>query len=266
MVRSWQDFARTGEFQTFERLIALIGDDRGAERGRLIATAEASGWDGPTPDGHSIRTLADVVVATFVANDLARQKAAARRLIDHDDQDPGVVGTGRAGLGMILTLEGDAPAALAVLEGPDLLPDHPNVSLYAAAARSLATDEGDLIEGERLAQALGAGRGVGSGFVDGRRLPVACAGSAVNQQGKPRDAIPPLERALVQWGVPGTVHRAQVLIDLASVYGAVGKPVKARTTVREARKIVDGITNAGALPTRLAAVEKRLRIGRRASS
>ena len=54
---------------------------------------------------------------------------------------------------MILTLEGDAPAALAVLEGPDL-PDHPNVSLYAAAARSLATtDEGDLIEGERLAQA-----------------------------------------------------------------------------------------------------------------
>jgi LuxR family maltose regulon positive regulatory protein len=86
-------------------------------------------------------------------------------------------------------------------------------------------------------------------------------GSAINQQGKPRDAIPPLERALFQWGVPGTVHRAQVLIDLASVYGAVGEPVKARTTVREARKIVDGITNAGALPTRLAAVEKRLRIG-----
>ena len=284
MVRSWQDFARTGEFQTFERLIASIGNDRGALAGPvavveammaglqgrdpvviggLITKAEASGWDGPTPDGLSIDLLADVVVASFVANDLARQKAAAHRLIEHDYQDPGVVGTGRAGLGMILTLEGDAPAALAVLEGPDLLPDHPNVNLYAAAARSLATtDMGDPIEGERLARASLARAeawGLASSMVAGSLW--LALGSAVNQQGKPRDAIPPLERALAQWGVPGTVHRAQVLIDLASVYGAVGDPVKARTTAREARKIVDGITNAGSLPTRLGAVEKRLRIG-----
>jgi LuxR family maltose regulon positive regulatory protein len=283
MVRSWQDFARTGEHQTFERLIASIGGDRGAVAGpvavveammaglqgrdpavvgRLMTTAEASGWDGPTPDGHSIETLADVVVATFVANDLARQKAAAYRLIEHDDQEPGAVATGRAGLAMILNLEGDAPAALAILDGPDL-PDHPNVSLYAAAARSLATtDIGNPIEGEHLARASLARAeawGLATSMVAGSLW--LALGSAVNQQGKPRDAIPPLERALVQWGVPGTVHRAQVLIDLASVYGTVGEPVKARTMVREARKIVDGITSAGALPARLAAVEKRLRIG-----
>jgi LuxR family maltose regulon positive regulatory protein len=284
MVRSWQDFARTGEFQTFERLIAMIGDDRGAVAGpvtvveammaglqgrdpavigALISKAEASGWDGPTADGHSIQTLADVVVASFVANDLARQKAAAYRLTEHDSQDPGVVGTGRAGLGMILTLEGDPSAALAVLEGPDLLPDHPNVSLYAAAARSLATsDLGDPIEGERLARASLAWAeawGLASSMIAGSLW--LALGNAVNQQGRPRDAIPPLERALAQWGVPGTLHRAQVLIDLASVYGAVGEPVKARTSVREARTIVDGITNAGALPTRLAAIEKRLHMG-----
>jgi LuxR family transcriptional regulator, maltose regulon positive regulatory protein len=284
MVRSWQDFARTGEFQTFERLIALIGDDRGAVAGPvavveammaglqgrnptviggLITKAETSGWEGPTPDGFPIALLADVVVATFVANDLARQKAAAQRLIEHEYQDPGVVGTGRAGLGMILNLEGDAPAALAILQGADLLPDHPNVSLYAAAARSLATtDTGDPIEGERLARASLARAeawGLASSMVAGSVW--FALGSAVNQQGKPRNAIPPLERALAQWGVPGTLHRAQVLIDLASVYVAVGEPVKGRTAVREARKIVDGTTNAGALPTRLAAVEKRLRIG-----
>jgi LuxR family maltose regulon positive regulatory protein len=284
MVRSWQDFARTGEFQTFERLIASIGDDRGAVAGPvavveammaglqgrdpaviggLISTAEASGWDGPTPDGHSMETLADVVVASFVANDLARQKAAAHRLIEHDGQDPGVVATGRAGLGMILTLEDDPTAALAILEGADLVPGHPNVSLLAAAARSLATtDLGDPIQGERLARASLARAeawGLAESMVAGSLW--LALGSAVNRQGKPREAIPPLERALAQWGVPGTLHRAQVLIDLASVYGAVGDPVKARSTVREARKIVDRIHNAGGLPTRVAAVEKHLRIG-----
>jgi LuxR family maltose regulon positive regulatory protein len=283
MVRSWQDFARTGEFQTFERLVASIGDDREAVAGpvavveammaglqgrdpavigRLISKAEASGWDGPTPDGHSIRTLADVVVATFVANDLARQKDAAHRLIERDDEEPGAMATGRAGLGMILTLEDDPTAALAVLDGSDQLPDHPNVNLYAAAARSLATtDLGDPIEGERLARASLARAqawGLATSMVAGSLW--LALGSAVNRQGKPRDAIPPLERALVQWGVPGTVHRAQVLIELASVYGAVGEPVNARTAVREARNIVDGMSNTGALPTRLTAVEKRLRI------
>jgi LuxR family maltose regulon positive regulatory protein len=284
MVRSWQDFARTGEFQTFDRLIASIGDDRGAVAGPvavveammaglqgrdpgvvggLIAKAETSGWDGPTPDGHSIEALADVVVASFVANDLARQKAAAQRLIEHKDQDSGAVATGRAGLGMILTLEDDPTGALAILDGPDHFPGHPNVSLLAAAARSLATtDIGDPIEGERLAReslVRAETWGLAPSMVAGSVW--LALGSAVNQQGKPRDAIPLLERALAQWGVPGTVHRAQVLIDLASAYGAVGEPVKARTAVREARNLVDGITNAGALPTRVAALEKRLRIG-----
>jgi LuxR family transcriptional regulator, maltose regulon positive regulatory protein len=283
MVRSWQDFARTGEFQTFERLIASIGDDRGAVAGplavveammaglqgrdpsvigRLMATAEASGWDGPTPDGLSIGGLADIVVATFVANDLARQKDAAHRLIEREDEDAGYLATGQAGLGMILVLEGDPSAALGILDGPDLS-GHPNVSLLAAAARSLATTEvGDPIEGERLARASlerAEAWGLATSMVAGSLW--LALGSAVNQQGKPRDAIPALERALVQWGVPGTVHRAQVLIDLASVYGAVGEPVKARTAVREARRIVDDIENAGALPRRLAAAEKGLRIG-----
>ena len=283
MVRSWQDFARSGEFQTFEHLIASIGDDRGAMAGPvavveammaglqgrdpaviggLISKAEAARWDGPTPDGHSIDVLADVVVATFVANDLGRQKAAAQRLFERKDLDDGVVATGQAGLGMILTMEGDASGALAILEGPDT-PNHPNVSLYAAAARSLATtDMGDPAEGERLAReslARADAWGLTTSMVAGSLW--LALGSAVNLQGKPREAIPPLEQALLQWGVPGTVHRAQVLIDLASVYAAVGEPVKARATAGEARKVLDGILSSGALPTRLAAVEKQLRIG-----
>jgi hypothetical protein len=70
-------------------------DETPAVIGRLMATAEASGWDGPTPDGHSIEALADVVVATFVTNDLARQNDAAHRLIDAMNRTASAA-TGRA--------------------------------------------------------------------------------------------------------------------------------------------------------------------------
>jgi ATP/maltotriose-dependent transcriptional regulator MalT len=197
-----------------------------------------------------------------MANDLARQKDAAYRLIERDGQDPEFLASGRAALAMILTLEGDAHAALAILEDGQALAGYPNITIYAEAARSLATsDVGDPIAGERLARASLARAeawGLASSTVAGSLW--LALGSAVNQQGKPRAAIPPLERALAQWGVPGTLHRVQVLIDLASVYGAVGQQLKARTTAREARKIIDALASAGVLPARVDAVEKRLRI------
>jgi LuxR family transcriptional regulator, maltose regulon positive regulatory protein len=284
LARSWRDFARTGELQTLERLIASLGEDRGAVAGpvavveamvagllgrepaivrHLIATAEASGWDGPTPDGRSIKGLADVVTVAFLADDLAGQKEAAQRLIKKDDEDPEYVAMGRAGLSMVMTLEGDATAALAVLEGLALPTDYPNVTIYAEAARSLATTgSGDPIHAERLARdtlARADAWGLASSTTAGSLW--LALGSAVNRQGRPREAIPQLERALAQWGVPGTFHRAQVLTDLATAYLAVGEPVKARAAVQEAREIVDGIAHAGALPACVHAVEKQLRIG-----
>ena len=74
LVRSWNEFARVGEFQTLERLIATIGDAgtmagplaiveglaaglMGAGPGvvrRLKAKAEAAGWDAATPEEGSI--------------------------------------------------------------------------------------------------------------------------------------------------------------------------------------------------------------------
>ena len=164
---------------------------------------------------------------------------------------------------MILTLEGDAPAALAILGGTPTC--YRTIRMSASTRpryRSLATtDVGDPIEGERLAGIVGAGRGVGSGLVDGRRFPVACPRERRQPARQAAGRDPSARTGACPMGGSGKVHRAQVLIDLASVYGAVGEPVKARTAVREAREIVDGIANAGALPVRLAAVEKRLRVG-----
>ncbi len=84
-------------------------------------------------------------------------------------------------------------------------------------------------------------------------------GASLAAQGKPQEAVPFLERALGLWGVAGTLHRAHVLIVLASTYTAVGESAKARAAVREARRILDACPNAGSLPARLEIAERRLR-------
>jgi LuxR family maltose regulon positive regulatory protein len=284
VARSWREYARIGQVQTLERLLASIGDDRGALAGplaiveamaagllgrdpalvgRLVEAGEASGWEGPTPDGRTIDSLAAVIKATFVAHDLDGQEAAARHLISRYGESDELLDTGRSLLGMILVLAGEPAGALKVLEPIDLLPEFPNVELYASAARSLATgDLGNPVAAERLARASldrAQGWGLGASTVGGS-IQLAL-GAAQALQGKSRDALPSLERALASWGVPGSLHRALILITLAPVYSAVGEPARARAAAREAREILDASPSAGALPDRLAVVEARLRLG-----
>ncbi len=284
LVRSWRDFARIGQFQTFERLLAEIGPDRGALAGPLaavaalmagflgrepdqvaplVAAAESSGWVGPTPDGWTIDALVSLVKGTFIAVDLEEDKAAALALIERYGTDPDLLTAGRTGLAMILTLEGDPAAALAVLEPIELDSLAPNLAIHAAAARSTAVgDHGDPPRAERIARET-LTRAEHWGLVTSR---VAGAlwlalGSALAGQRKPHEAIPPLERALQSWGVPGTIHRASVLIALGSAFGAIGERAKARAAAREARAILTRCPHAGILPARLEALERRLRIG-----
>jgi len=283
LARSWRDLVRTGQFQTLERLLKAIGDERGRLAGplavveaisagmlgrdprvieRLVATANESGWTGPTPDGYSIDALGALAIASFGGADLDRQEAAARHLLEGYPENSEAANTGRSTLGMILTLRGDLTGALAVLEPINELPNIPQVEMYAAAARALALGEiGDPIGAEGIAKASLA-RAEGWGLAKSRVAGALCLalGRAKAHQGKPRDALPWLERALTLWGVPGTLFRAQCLIPLASVYGAIGEPVKARASAREAREIVDASPSAGALPSHLAEIERRLRV------
>ena len=130
LVRSWNEFAQVGGFQTLERLIATVGDAgrmtgalaivEGLAAGllgaspsvvrRLKAKAEAAGWDEPTADDSSVDALAAVLVASWFADDLAEQKVGGRI-----SEEP-VSGGARAPrgqavestLGLVLMLEGDA--------------------------------------------------------------------------------------------------------------------------------------------------------------
>ena len=123
LVRSWRDFARTGQFQTFERLLAAIGPDRGALAGpvaaveaimagflgrepdvvaRLVATAEAAttGSDPRPTDGPSTRSSRWSRPA-FIGVDLEHDKAAALALIERYGSNPDLLVSGRTGLAMI---------------------------------------------------------------------------------------------------------------------------------------------------------------------
>ena len=284
LVRSWNDFVSVGEFQTVERLVGLVGDagsltgslavveglvagllGRGpAVIRQLMAKAEAAGWAEPLSGEIPTEALAAVLVASFQADDLAAQRAAADYLMDRfSGRIEYLDRAGRVTLGMVLLLEGDAAGSLDVLQPIGLLPDAWNMEMAAAATRSLATsDLGDAVEAERIARASLArteGWGLSASRVGGSLW--LALGNALAAQGKPREALPHLERSLVSWGVPGTLHRAHVLILLASTYQSVGDPARARAAAREARSILDACPNAGSLPASLGVVEHRLRIG-----
>ncbi len=284
LVRSWNDFGRVGEFQTLERLIGLVGD-AGSRAGSLAiveglvagllgsgpdairhlkAKADAAGWAESLPGEVPIEALAAILVASFQADDLSAQRTGAEYLVDHFTGSVEFLDrAGRVTLGLVRFLEGDPAGSLDVLQPIDHLPDAWNMEIAAWGTRSLAmTDLGDASEAERIARASLASAelwGLNTSRVGG--LLWVALGSALAAQGKPHEAIPPLERSLASWGVPGTLHRAQVLILLAATYHAVGDPAKARAAAREARGILDACPNAGGLPARLAAVEHRLRIG-----
>ncbi len=283
LVRSWNGFARVGEFQTLERLIAEVGDAGvmtgplaiveglaagllgcgPAEVRQLKAKADAAGWAEPLPDGTSVDALAAVLVGSWFADDLDAQKAAAEYLVDRYPVGTGMLADGgRVTLGLALALEGDAHGSLTVLEPLGRLKDSPNLEISAAAARSLATsDLGDALAAEGIARATLARAeawGLSASRVGGSLW--LALGNALTIQGRFREAIPCLERALGSWGVAGTLHKAHAQIILATAYGAVGETGKARTAAREAAAILEACPNAGSLPVRLGAVERSLHL------
>ena len=285
IVRSWNEFTRAGEFQTLERLIAMVGDAgemagalaivEGLSAGllgagptvcrRLKAKAERLGWAEPAPDGTSIAGLAALLVAAWFADDLAEQQTAAEYLTLRYPEEVGLLaGGGRVALGLVLMLEGDASGALAILPPIERLAGTPSLEITGAATRSLATsDLGSAGEAERIARAsLASAERWGLSTSRAGGLLWLALGSALAAQGKPHEALPHLERALVSWGVPGTLHRAHVLIELTSTYSAVGETAKARAAAREAGRIIDACPNAGSLPARLEVVDGRIRARR----
>jgi LuxR family maltose regulon positive regulatory protein len=244
---------------------AISAGLRGLDRDivdRLVAVADGAQWVGPTPDGFEDKSVAIAIVrSTFIGTDLSVSIAAARQLVGRQPGLPYVDAIGRGNLGIGLILAGDPHAALEVL-GPLVPPTNPTLSdLIGTAARSLATTLiGDAPVGERIAQeslARAQAWGLERTFAGGAVC--LALGLALSRQGRVDEAVPWLDRALADWGVPAnTLHRAYALLQLAAVTAAGRQEDRARAMVREAREILTMSTNPGALPELLAQVERAL--------
>ena len=84
---------------------------------RLKAKADAAGLGRGDPDEGPIDALAAVLVASWFADDLAEQRAAAEFLVNrYPDGDGILAGGGRATLGLVRMLDGDSAGAVAILQ------------------------------------------------------------------------------------------------------------------------------------------------------
>jgi LuxR family maltose regulon positive regulatory protein len=282
LARDWRQLTALGRFETLQALLDALGPDRGhltaplacveainaGLRGLdrhvsddLLALAERTPWQGPTPDGRDdISEAIATVRAQLIGTDLSASLAAARMLIDRKSRSPFAEANGRACLGTALILAGDPRAALDILEDFSS-PQLPLTHLYGLGARALATALlGDGANGERAATdalTLARERGLESTMPGGA---VALAlGVAVALQGRVEEAEPWLEHALRYLGVPaGTLLRAHALLRFAAVSTALGKVERARTLTREASIILSISPDSGALPELLHEVERAL--------
>ena len=119
---------------------------------------------------------------------------------------------------------------------------------------------GDAPGGERVAsEAFDRAHGWGLESTPAGGVVALALGLATARQGRPEVAQPWLEQALTHWGAPaGALPRADVLLRLATVTAANGDDDRARALVREARTILTGSADPGALPQLLAEVERAL--------
>ena len=278
IARGWRQLTSVGRFETLQALLDALGSDRrtltaplacveaisasmrGLEREvseRHLAVAERAPWQGPTPDGlEDISVAIAMARAPFIGTDLSRSMDAARVLVGRQAELPYVDAIGRSSLAMCLVLAGDPHAAIGVLEPLGDLPGIPLVVLHGRAARSLAsTLAGDPASGWRPRRSTGRVTGASRARRGWRRrlaFGLACS------TGTARGGQPWLERALAYWGVP-----AGSLPVRTSSCGWRRSPrptatTSARSLVREARAILAGSADPGALPRVLAEVERTL--------
>lgn len=282
LARGWRQLSAAGRFDTLQSLLDALGPDRGTLtaplacieainaglRGLprsvtddLLAIAESAPWQGPMPDGRGdITTAIATVRAQLIGTDLSVTIAAARSLVGRTDSAGLADANGRACLGMALMLAGDPSAALEILDG-FAAPMVPLTHVYGQAAKAMAMVlAGDAPGAERVAGdtlALARERGLESTAIGG--VVALALGVAVARQGRIEESEPWLDRAVASLAIPGgTLLHAYALLRLAAVTGALRRDDRARALTREARAIVDGSPDPGALPTLLHEVERGL--------
>ena len=246
---------------------AWIGGLSGASRQeteRLLTVMEDDTWDGVLPDG--IRSLAfgaALTRAALVFDDVGRSLGAARRALELAGPEPSpFFWMAQAALGQSLYLSARAAQARPGLEEVARVvspADLPYAVMTALALLSLiAGDEGDDHSAATLARravAVAEAQGLGGEPLSG--IAYIAFGRALARRGEPAPAEAQLGRALELVEIDSmVVHRAYVLLLLASVRRECGDLAGGRALVERARELIGPLTDPGMLAALLEQAEQ----------
>jgi LuxR family transcriptional regulator, maltose regulon positive regulatory protein len=234
------------------------------ETERLLAATEDDTWDGVLPDG--IRSLAfgaALTRAALVFDDVGRSLGAARRALELAGPEPSpFFWMAQAVLGQSLYLSARAAEARPGLEEVARVVSpavQPYAVMIALALLSLiAGDEGDDHSAATLAQrAVAVAEAQGLRAEPQSGIAYIAFGRALARQGELAEAEVQLGRALELVGIDSmVVHRAYVLLLLASVRRGCGDLAGGRALLERARELIGPLTDPGMLPALLEQAEQ----------
>lgn len=285
LARRWRRLYQLGRHLTVRRLLeqlpqevvdgsaplsfiaALVAGSLGAPQetfDRHLRNVDASGWEGPFPDG-TLSIDAAVLFArmSYPYGDLERAREAAVSLWELVPTDPifgpnALVARARADY-----LLGDHAAARRVLPelGRETAAMRPGVSAMAPALRALLElDDGHAERALELAREA-AEIVEELGIADAPTIGIVwiALGAALTASGETAEAERVLERAARVTSTPAdAILSGHALLRLACVRAALGRVAEARKLLVEVREIADGAAVPGVLVTQLDELERRL--------
>ena len=286
ITRNWLTYARQGRITTVQRWLDALPDAfitanppmailaawvgglcnvSMQELERWLASAEASDYQGPMPQGMpSVPFAAALVRAVNTFDQVGRSLRAARRTVDAANPRPSEsFWMGAAALGRSLYLSGQAAEARVVLEdlashapAPD---QQPFVVINTLALLSLLEgDDGNDGRATALArQAMDVAESQGVRYDPMTGVAYIALAKSVVRQGGLAEAEQLLDQALQVLGNGSyTVQYAQAVVELAGVRRARGDTGGARAALDEARQLITNFADPGMLPALLERAER----------
>ena len=233
---------------------------------RWLAAVEDPAWDGDLPDGiSSLAFGAALAQAVLVFDDVGRAVRAARRAVELAGPRPSRSRwMAQAALGQALYLCGQPAQARAPLEEvvQQLAPaDQPHAFVTSLAVLSLLAGVGDddqtaAVLARRAAEVAEA-HGLGAEPISG--IVHLALGRALAPLGQLTEAETELGWALDRFRTESmAVFRAPALLLLAAARADHGDRYGARGLLHQARALIEGLADPGAMPARLEQAQREL--------
>jgi LuxR family maltose regulon positive regulatory protein len=250
--------------------VAALAASLAAEPAEVVDTqlerVERFGFGTAPPDGF-VSPLDGVlfVRASFPYGDVNRQASAGVRLLAEQPDDRYLEGAGRLAVGHAAYLRGEFKKARAALApfGTAVDPRRPFLSIFAISTRALVElDTGDLdTAGPAARAAHDASSELGMRDAVATAIAHEAYGAVLLAEGKVAAARSCLEHAARLTRPTQPLLRSSTLLALAAARSADGDLDGAIASTAEARDLIEGVRDPGALPARLRRVERAIRRG-----